>query len=64
MCNQVMNLSDVGIFSNWAAEEGLFRRAIIAPDLTASERQHDKEFRGEVRERRVKGQEGWFIRNG
>ena len=38
------------------AAEKVFQRTVIALDLTASERQHDKELRGGLRE-------GWFISN-
>lgn len=40
------------------------KKCIVAPDLTIKEREADRKLRGELKERRDRGEEGWVIRSG
>ena len=40
------------------------RKIVIAPDLTKMERDKDKKLREELKEKKLAGENGWFIKKG
>ena len=46
------------------AVEQRMRKIIIAPDLTKKEQEEDRKLRLKLREKKDRGETGWYIRKG
>ena len=42
----------------------MLKKAVLTPEMTLKERADDRELRTELRKRREKGEDYWFIRRG